>query len=282
MEEVMSMIFHGMKLVKSLESSLPEKPPESLLTSLDEIVKTFSDANERLKMLLEIKNSETALNKTKPVIVSVANQMLMQMEPGLMQEYWLRYGGSTSSQGTEAMFQTQLMAVDGGGERNLTAAVERSGASGSSTPTQRRRKDEGEEQTVLVAALRTGNTDLPPDDNHTWRKYGQKEILGSRFPRAYYRCTHQKLYNCPAKKQVQRLNDDPFTFRVTYRGSHTCYNSTAPTASSATPSTIPISSVTTGHSVDYGLAVVDMADVMFGSGGVGTNMDFIFPKNDPS
>ncbi|AEC09871.1 WRKY DNA-binding protein 55 [Arabidopsis thaliana] len=238
MEEVMSMIFHGMKLVKSLESSLPEKPPESLLTSLDEIVKTFSDANERLKMLLEIKNSETALNKTKPVIVSVANQMLMQMEPGLMQEYWLRYGGSTSSQGTEAMFQTQLMAVDGGGERNLTAAVERSGASGSSTPRQRRR--------------------------------------------AYYRCTHQKLYNCPAKKQVQRLNDDPFTFRVTYRGSHTCYNSTAPTASSATPSTIPISSVTTGHSVDYGLAVVDMADVMFGSGGVGTNMDFIFPKNDPS
>ncbi|CAH8265471.1 unnamed protein product [Arabidopsis lyrata] len=279
----MSMIFHGMKLVKTLESSLPEKPPESLSTSLDEIAKTFSDANERLKMLLEIRNSETALNQLKPVVASVANQMLMQMEPSLMQEYWLRCGGSTSShEGTEAMFQTQLMAVDGGGGRNLTAAAEGSGASGSSTPRQRRRKDEGEQQTVLVAALRTGNTDLPPDDNHTWRKYGQKEILGSRFPRAYYRCTHQKLYNCPAKKQVQRLNDDPFTFRVTYRGSHTCHiYSTAPTASSAAP-TAPIPSVTTGHSVDYGLAVVDMADAMFGSGGVGTNMDFMFSINDPS
>lgn len=138
MEEVMSMIFHGMKLVKTLESSLPEKPPESLSTSLDEIAKTFGDANERLKMLLEIRNSETALSQTKPVIVSVADQMLVQMEPGLMQEYWLRCGGSTSSQGTEAMFQTQLMAVDGGGGRNLTAA-EGSGASGSSTPRQRRR-----------------------------------------------------------------------------------------------------------------------------------------------
>ncbi|XP_010505825.2 PREDICTED: WRKY transcription factor 55-like [Camelina sativa] len=275
MEEVMSMIFHGMKLVKRLESSLPEKPPESLSTSLDEIAKTFDDANERLKMFLEIRNSETVLNQTKPVVVSVSNQMLVQMEPGLtMQEYWLRCGGSTSSQGAEAMFHTQLMAVDGGGGRKFT---EGSGASGSSTPRQRRRKDEGEEQTVLVAALRTGNTDMPPDDNHTWRKYGQKEILGSRFPRAYYRCTHQKLYNCPAKKQVQRLNDDPFTFRVTYRGSHTCHiYSIAPISSATVTAT-----TATGHSIDYGSPIRDMTDAMFGSSGIGANMDFIFPFNDP-
>ncbi|CAA7028824.1 unnamed protein product [Microthlaspi erraticum] len=275
----MSMVFHGLILVKELESSLPEKSPESLSASLDEIAKTFGDANERLKILLAIKNSETALNQSKPVMIAHASgsdQMLMQIEPSLMQEYWLRCGGSTS-------YQTQLMTVDGGGGRNLTAGEESRAGGGSSTPRQRRRKDEGEEQTVLVAALRTGNTDLPPDDNHTWRKYGQKEILGSRYPRAYYRCTHQKLYNCPAKKQVQRLNDDPYTFRVTYRGSHTCHiYSTAPTASAAAP-TAPVSSttVTTSHSVDNGLAVLDMDDAMFGSGGIGTNMDFIFPLNDP-
>lgn len=45
-----------------------------------------------------------------------------------------------------------------------------------------RKKDE-EEETVFVAAARMGNMDTPPDDNHTWRKYGQKEILGSKFPR---------------------------------------------------------------------------------------------------
>ncbi|KAJ4904000.1 WRKY transcription factor 55 [Raphanus sativus] len=278
MEEVMSMIFQGFKLVMELESSLPEKSLEALSTSLDEITKTFGDANERLKIVL--RNSDTALDQLKPVVVSCSDQLLMQNEPGLMQEYWLRCGGSTSSQGIGAVTQIrQIMAVEDGG-RNLTAA-ERSGGSGSnpSTPRQRRRKNEGEEHVVLVAALRTGNINLPPDDNHTWRKYGQKEILGSKFPRAYYRCTHQKLYNCPAKKQVQRLNEDPFTFRVTYRGSHTCHiYSTAPTASA----TAPTAPVTTSLSLDYGPSFFDMADaMMFDSSGIGANMD-IFSFSDLS
>ncbi|KAJ0259436.1 WRKY transcription factor 55 [Hirschfeldia incana] len=265
----MSMIFQGLKLVKELESSLPEKSLEALSTSLDEITGTFGDANHRLKIVLEIRNSDTALDQLKPVVVSCSDQKLMQIEPGLMQEYWLRCGGSTSSQGTGAVTQRQIMAAEDGG-RNLTA-VDRSGGSGSnaSTPRQRRRKNEGEEHVVLVAALRTGNINLPPDDNHTWRKYGQKEILGSNFPRAYYRCTHQKLYNCPAKKQVQRLNDDPFTFRVTYRGSHTCH----------IYSTIPTAPVTTSL---YDPPFLDMADaMMFGSSGIGANMD-IFSFSDPS
>ncbi|CAH2058596.1 unnamed protein product, partial [Thlaspi arvense] len=257
-----------------LESSLPEKSPESLSTSLDEITKTFGDATQLLKNVLDIRNShDTALNQLKPVITSCSDQTLMQIEPRLMQEYWLRCGGSTSSQGTE----TQLMSVDGGGGRKLTAVEGPGGGSVSSTPRQRRRKDEAEEKTVLVAALRTGNTNLAPDDNHTWRKYGQKEILGSKFPRAYYRCTHQKLYNCPAKKQVQRLNDDPFTFRITYRGSHTCHiYSTAPTASAA-----HTTSIATGLSVDSGPNIFDMADtMMFGTDGIEANMNFIFPFND--
>ena len=37
--------------------------------------------------------------------------------------------------------------------------------------------------TMMVPVQRTGNTDLPPDDGYTWRKYGQKDILGSRYPR---------------------------------------------------------------------------------------------------
>ncbi|CAL0319613.1 unnamed protein product [Lupinus luteus] len=47
--------------------------------------------------------------------------------------------------------------------------------------------------------------------------------------RCYYRCTHQKLYGCLAKKQVQRHNDNPSMYEVTYRGNHTCHmSSTAP------------------------------------------------------
>ncbi|KAF0927067.1 hypothetical protein E2562_029739 [Oryza meyeriana var. granulata] len=89
-------------------------------------------------------------------------------------------------------------------------------------------RESGEKVTVMVAAQRTGNTELPPDDGYTWRKYGQKDILGSRYPRSYYRCTHKNYYGCEAKKKVQRLDDDPFTYEVTYCGNHTCLTSTTP------------------------------------------------------
>lgn len=45
------------------------------------------------------------------------------------------------------------------------------------------RQKDVEEEKVFVAAAMMGNMDTPPDDNHTWRKYGQKEILGFKFPR---------------------------------------------------------------------------------------------------
>lgn len=60
------------------------------------------------------------------------------------------------------------------------------------------------------------------DDGYGWRKYGQKDILGATYPRGYYRCTHRKPQGCLAMKQVQRSDEDPSLFSVTYRGRHTC------------------------------------------------------------
>ncbi|KAI9180511.1 hypothetical protein LWI28_005517 [Acer negundo] len=62
----------------------------------------------------------------------------------------------------------------------------------------------------------------PLDDGYCWRKYGQKDILGANFPRGYYRCTHRHAQGCLATKQVQRSDEDPSIFEVTYRGRHTC------------------------------------------------------------
>ncbi|KAI3955024.1 hypothetical protein MKW98_005027 [Papaver atlanticum] len=62
----------------------------------------------------------------------------------------------------------------------------------------------------------------PPDDGYSWRKYGQKNILNANYPRGYYRCTHRNVQGCLAMKQVQRLDEDPSTFNITYRGRHTC------------------------------------------------------------
>ncbi|KAK8537937.1 hypothetical protein V6N13_096266 [Hibiscus sabdariffa] len=60
------------------------------------------------------------------------------------------------------------------------------------------------------------------DDGFSWRKYGQKDILGAKYPRSYYRCTYRHTQDCWATKQVQRSDEDPTIFELTYRGAHTC------------------------------------------------------------
>ncbi|KAL7169891.1 hypothetical protein ACSBR2_034855 [Camellia fascicularis] len=58
------------------------------------------------------------------------------------------------------------------------------------------------------------------DDGYKWRKYGQKFIKNSPFPRSYYRCTNP---GCSAKKQVEQSIEDPDTLIITYEGLHLHY-----------------------------------------------------------
>ncbi|KAL8064021.1 hypothetical protein ABFX02_01G064700 [Erythranthe guttata] len=67
--------------------------------------------------------------------------------------------------------------------------------------------------------------DGPKEDGHNWRKYGQKDILGAKYPRSYYRCTYRAARNCWATKQVQRSDKDPTLFEIVYKGVHACNES---------------------------------------------------------
>ncbi|OIT37599.1 PREDICTED: probable WRKY transcription factor 4 [Nicotiana attenuata] len=58
--------------------------------------------------------------------------------------------------------------------------------------------------------------DKPADDGYNWRKYGQKHVKGSEYPRSYYKCTHP---NCPVKKKVERSLDGQVT-EIIYKGQH--------------------------------------------------------------
>ncbi|KAI9124443.1 hypothetical protein K1719_004365 [Acacia pycnantha] len=58
--------------------------------------------------------------------------------------------------------------------------------------------------------------DKPADDGYNWRKYGQKQVKGSEYPRGYYKCTY---LNCPVKKKIERAIDGHIT-EIIYKGQH--------------------------------------------------------------
>ncbi|XP_077217171.1 putative WRKY transcription factor 11 [Tasmannia lanceolata] len=72
-------------------------------------------------------------------------------------------------------------------------------------------------KTIKVPAISSKMADIPPDE-YSWRKYGQKPIKGSPYPRGYYKCS--SLRGCPARKHVERASDDPSMLVVTYEGEH--------------------------------------------------------------
>ncbi|CAM0945919.1 unnamed protein product [Alopecurus aequalis] len=101
-------------------------------------------------------------------------------------------------------------------------------------PRSKRRKNQQKKVVCHVAA------DGVSSDVWAWRKYGQKPIKGSPYPRGYYRCSTSK--GCPARKQVERSRADPNTFILTFTGEHshaapTHRNSLAGTSRHKFPST---------------------------------------------
>lgn len=82
-------------------------------------------------------------------------------------------------------------------------------------------------KTTIVEALEVSRSDQrsqpsfmtvdkPTDDGYNWRKYGQKQVKGSEFPRSYYKCSYP---NCPVKKKVERSVDGQVT-EIIYKGQH--------------------------------------------------------------
>ncbi|PRQ18143.1 putative transcription factor WRKY family [Rosa chinensis] len=70
---------------------------------------------------------------------------------------------------------------------------------------------------IRVPAVSNRLADIPPDD-YSWRKYGQKPIKGSPYPRSYYKCS--SVRGCPARKHVERCLEDSTMLVVTYEGDH--------------------------------------------------------------
>ncbi|CAM0954440.1 unnamed protein product [Alopecurus aequalis] len=129
-------------------------------------------------------------------------------------------GAGTSQQLTAAP------AGVGGEEMMSGVATESGGGSGSgagagvSGEQAKERKPtgaRGRKATRPRFAFQTKSENDVLDDGYRWRKYGQKAVKNSAFPRSYYRCTH---HTCNVKKQVQRLAKDTSIVVTTYEGVH--------------------------------------------------------------
>ncbi|CAN6337286.1 unnamed protein product [Urochloa humidicola] len=73
------------------------------------------------------------------------------------------------------------------------------------------------------------------EDGFIWRKYGQKDIHGSKCPRLYFRCTYKDDQGCMARRQVQRSEADPSVYLINYFGEHTCCRDDIVAAESPAP-----------------------------------------------
>ncbi|WOL10997.1 WRKY transcription factor 71 [Canna indica] len=80
-----------------------------------------------------------------------------------------------------------------------------------------KKKEEKRERAARFAFMTKSEVDHL-EDGYRWRKYGQKAVKNSPFPRSYYRCTAQK---CNVKKRVERSYQDPTIVITTYEGQHT-------------------------------------------------------------
>ncbi|XP_072958723.1 probable WRKY transcription factor 43 [Typha angustifolia] len=108
------------------------------------------------------------------------------------------------------IFSSSSMAS--GGEENGESS---SGGNGSNSKEKRRGKAIKINRPRFEFQTRSANDIL--DDGYRWRKYGQKVVKNSIYPRSYYRCTH---HTCNVKKQVQRLSKDMSIVVTTYEGVH--------------------------------------------------------------
>nr|CAD1818581.1 unnamed protein product [Ananas comosus var. bracteatus] len=85
----------------------------------------------------------------------------------------------------------------------------------------KRRKNQAKKVVCIpapAAANGRPSGEVVPSDLWAWRKYGQKPIKGSPYPRGYYRCSSSK--GCSARKQVERSRTDPNMLVITYTSEH--------------------------------------------------------------
>lgn len=142
-----------------------------------------------------------------------ASSNLEQNDPAL-------FGDSTSIKRRDNMFSRKLDVPCNNHDACLLENSALHISSPRNTPIKRRKSQA--KKVVCIPATAPANSrqggEVVPSDLWAWRKYGQKPIKGSPYPRGYYRCSSSK--GCSARKQVERSRTDPNMLVITYTSEH--------------------------------------------------------------
>ncbi|CAK9152877.1 unnamed protein product [Ilex paraguariensis] len=101
-------------------------------------------------------------------------------------------------------------------DEQITKAVEEEGQQKTKTLLKTKKTSQKRQREPRFAFITKSEVDHL-EDGYRWRKYGQKAVKNSSFPRSYYRCTSA---SCIVKKRVERSLSDPSIVVTTYEGQH--------------------------------------------------------------
>nr|AZU90772.1 WRKY transcription factor 17 [Siraitia grosvenorii]QEE82236.1 WRKY transcription factor 17 [Siraitia grosvenorii] len=160
-------------------------------------------------------------------------------------EIWNRWpatpnSSSISSTSSEAVNDEQTEQNQDGGDKQRRQEPVKSDKQWKAKKTNQKKK----EQEPRFAFMTKSEVDHL-EDGYRWRKYGQKAVKNSPYPRSYYRCTSVA---CNVKKRVERCLKDPSIVVTTYEGQHTHPSPVLPRSTFLPP---PISAALYGGSATF-------------------------------
>lgn len=146
-------------------------------------------------------------NNSKTPSIARGSSSFMKTDCGLMSNEMIINNNVSSSSNTKDEF------LD-----NCTSGTQ---ITSLESPGNKRRKSQAKKVVCIPAptgAHSRQSGEVVPSDLWAWRKYGQKPIKDSPYPRGYYRCSSSK--GCSARKQVERSRTDPNMLVITYTSEH--------------------------------------------------------------
>lgn len=191
------------------------------------LLRSASSSSSALFESMEVQPASSSIlaSDSPPATTATASIKRSESEEKMMHSMEMSRSGSEPRDAVPVSKPLKVEPVkecDGASSTSLSQPID-SGVSSQPASKAQGSKRRKTQQKRIVCVPAAGGSNRPsgeglPSDLWAWRKYGQKPIKGSPYPRGYYRCSSSK--GCSARKQVERSRTDPTMLVITYTSDH--------------------------------------------------------------